>query len=212
MNLLGPYHVQNVQASHLSPSFRGPNSCGVESYGPTGTNECGMTPSQDSTCQNLYSLGLLCTNTTAVCPGPSTLGTHSGDDRIDVLWCLKSRHATSVIPPGTIKGAHFMQTSDFVQVTGVGDFMKLNIHKDDAGGELNPNGTPLVGFIYSSAFGTDTRDQVFDSTSCLGDSGLLMGTVTLHQGDASSPILSYSQCTSIPLTGGATVTGSPTDD
>ncbi len=65
--------------------------------------------------------------------------------------------------------------------------MKLNIHDDNAGGELDPNGPdlarkafysftlcetdislvsaiPLGDFIYSSAFGTDMRDQAFDST------------------------------------------------
>ncbi|KAK0243545.1 hypothetical protein EDD85DRAFT_762245, partial [Armillaria nabsnona] len=89
--------------------------------------------------------------------------------RTDVSWCFRSRHATRVIPEGTIKGTHFMQKPDFVQVTGIGDFIKLNIHNDNADGELDPNGpdlarNPLKYFIYSSAFRTDMRDHVFDST------------------------------------------------
>ncbi len=65
--------------------------------------------------------------------------------------------------------------------------MKLTIHNDDAGGEIDPNGSDLAGkafysftlcetdislftgsprrnFIYSAAFGMDTQDPVFDST------------------------------------------------
>ncbi|PBK64269.1 hypothetical protein ARMSODRAFT_893135 [Armillaria solidipes] len=87
--------------------------------------------------------------------------------RIDVSWCLK--RGTRIIPEGTIKGAYFVQTPDFLQVTSVGDFTQLNNHSDDAGGELDRNCSdlarnPLGDFIYSSAFGTDMRDQAFDLT------------------------------------------------
>ncbi|PBK94166.1 hypothetical protein ARMGADRAFT_1029982 [Armillaria gallica] len=136
------------------------------------------------------------------------------------------QHAIRVIPEGTIKGAHVVQTSDFVQVTGGGDFMKLNIHNDDADGELDRNGhdlsrNPLGDFIYSSAFCTDMWDQVFHSTGAAHFvSGLvippgrwkpstLMGTATFHPGDAFASIPSYSQCTTISSIGGTTATGSP---
>lgn len=63
-----------------------------------------------------------------------------------------------MIPDGTITGAHFIKTPDFVQVTGksafltrascliksfssgVGNLTFLNIPKGDAGGELDPHG------------------------------------------------------------------------
>src|SRR6201996_2671231 len=38
--------------------------------------------------------------------------------RIEVSWCIQSGHGTRVIPSGAITGAHFVQTPDFVQVTG----------------------------------------------------------------------------------------------
>ena len=44
------------------------------------------------------------------------------------------------MPDGTITGAHFVQTPDYVQVTGVGDLTLINIPKGDAGGELDPHG------------------------------------------------------------------------
>ncbi|KAK0243544.1 hypothetical protein EDD85DRAFT_786440 [Armillaria nabsnona] len=58
------------------------------------------------------------------------------------------QRATCVIPEGPIKGAHFMQKPDFVQVIGISedaffagvrDFMKLNIHNDDADGHAGPD-------------------------------------------------------------------------
>ncbi len=66
-----------------------------------------------------------------------------------------------MIPDQTLKGVHFVKTPEYVQVTGVGDFTKINIPQGDAGGELdnrgadgkgNP-GTSIVfpaqiGFIY----------------------------------------------------------------
>ncbi|KAK0435709.1 hypothetical protein EV421DRAFT_1716485, partial [Armillaria borealis] len=67
--------------------------------------------------------------------------------RIDVSWCLKSERGTRIIPEGTIKGALFVQTPDFVQVTAVGYFTKLNIHSDDADRELDPNGTDMRGQV-----------------------------------------------------------------
>ncbi|PBK94168.1 hypothetical protein ARMGADRAFT_1029984 [Armillaria gallica] len=122
-------------------------------------------------------------------------------------------------------------------------WIKFNIHNEDAGGELNLSGSdlarnPLRDFTYSSAFGADMRDQVFDSTVFVGvstfrfracdparkmaadccrciydligcDSEELMGTATSHPGDASTPILSSSQCTAVSSIGGTTATGSP---
>ncbi|SJL13357.1 uncharacterized protein ARMOST_16799 [Armillaria ostoyae] len=206
-----------------------------KAQGQTGINECGTMSSQDSMCQNLYinaiddlSVSHLRRTPRLIMhlPAPSIPGPHRSIERSDVSWCLKSERGTRIIPEGTSKGAHFMQTPDFVQVTGLGDFTQLNIHGDEVGGEPDRNGSDLArnllrDFICSSAFGTDMRDQVFDSMrnmpaadvfeSCLGDSGeddQLMGTVTFHPGDAPAPILSSSQSTTVSAIGGATATGS----
>lgn len=77
----------------------------------------------------------------------------------EVSWCLRDGYGTRLIPNGTIKGAHFVQTPDFVQITGTGDLTQLNIPKGDEGGELDPhgadgNGNPVGGLVFSSAFGT----------------------------------------------------------
>ena len=61
-------------------------------------------------------------------------------ERIEVSWCIKPGYGTRLIPAGAISGAHFVQTSDFVQVTGVGDLTLLNIPQGDDGGELDPHG------------------------------------------------------------------------
>ena len=53
---------------------------------------------------------------------------------------MKPGHGTRLIPDGAITGAHFVQTPDYVQVTGVGDLTKINIPQGDEGGELDPHG------------------------------------------------------------------------
>ena len=57
-----------------------------------------------------------------------------------------------MLPEGTVSGAHFVKTPDFVQVTGVGDFTKINVLKNDpaGGGELDPHGDDGNGEPYSS--------------------------------------------------------------
>ncbi|KAG8762453.1 hypothetical protein FRC11_009304 [Ceratobasidium sp. 423] len=79
-------------------------------------------------------------------------------EQIVVSWCVKPGYGTRLTPDGTIKGAHFVQTPDYVQVTGWGDFTKMNIPKGDAGGELDPHGAdglgnPHGGLVFGSTFG-----------------------------------------------------------
>jgi hypothetical protein len=57
-----------------------------------------------------------------------------------VAWCTKSGRGTRTIPNGTLRGIHFVKTPDYVQITGVGDFTKVNIPRGDAGGEFDPHG------------------------------------------------------------------------
>ncbi|KAK0218515.1 hypothetical protein EDD85DRAFT_781045 [Armillaria nabsnona] len=135
--------------------------------GQTGTNKCGTTSSQTSMCQNVYINGVddFCLW------APPTAGADSGignTERIEVSWCLKDGYGTRVIPSGAITGAHFVQTPDFIQVTGTGDLTKLNIPAGDTGGELDPhgadgNGNPIGGLVFSTAFGK--LEQVFEWTN-----------------------------------------------
>jgi len=107
--------------------------------------------------------------------------------RIEVSWCIKAcfpplvlpftlligrwqpGYGTRLIPDGTITGAHFVQTPDYVQVTGVGDLTKINIPAGDDGGELDPhgadgNGNPIGGLVFSKAF-TGQFEQLHEWTN-----------------------------------------------
>ncbi|RDX51785.1 hypothetical protein OH76DRAFT_1454722 [Lentinus brumalis] len=129
--------------------------------GQSGTNQCGNGSDQNSMCQNVYvnSLDDFCLFAPPQ-PGPdSVIG---NTERIEVAWCVQAGHGTRVIPDGTITGAHFVQTPDYVQVTGVGDLTKINIPQGDEGGELDPhgadgNGNPIGGLVFSNAFGSTAQ-------------------------------------------------------
>ncbi|KAG7439360.1 uncharacterized protein BT62DRAFT_983444 [Guyanagaster necrorhizus] len=135
--------------------------------GQSGTNKCGTTSSQNSMCQNVYINGVddFCLWAPPTAGAESTIG---DTERIEVSWCLKDGYGTRIIPSGAITGAHFVQTPDFIQVTGSGDLTKLNIPSGDAGGELDPhgadgNGNPIGGLVFSTAFGK--LEQVFEWTN-----------------------------------------------
>lgn len=87
-------------------------------------------------------------------PGPNSIIGET--ERIEVSWCLKNGYGTRLIPDGTILGAHFVQTPDYVQITGTGDLTKINVPKGDSGGELDPhgadgNGTCLSTYTFNSS-------------------------------------------------------------
>ncbi|KAF8600113.1 hypothetical protein BDV93DRAFT_608884 [Ceratobasidium sp. AG-I] len=123
-----------------------------------GTNQCGTKASQGSLCQNVFvnSVHDFC-----LWAPPYSDGHNSsvGDvEQIMVSWCMNDGYGTRLIPDGTIKGAHFVQTPDYVQVTGWGDFTKMNIPARDAGGELDPHGAdglgnPHGGLVFGNSFG-----------------------------------------------------------
>ncbi|KAG6839758.1 hypothetical protein C0991_011913 [Blastosporella zonata] len=111
-------HAQTYSATYL-PS----NAPAQSEEGQTGTNRCSTGSNQTSDCQNAY-----INSVTDWCvwappnPGPdSVIGntepTHS-HKRIEVAWCTKDGSGTRLIPDGAITGAHFVQTPDFVQITG----------------------------------------------------------------------------------------------
>ncbi|KAF8714603.1 carbohydrate-binding module family 13 protein, partial [Rhizoctonia solani] len=71
-------------------------------------------------------------------------------EEIMVAWCLNDGYGTRLIPDGTITGAHFVQTPDYVQVTGWGDLTKLNIPKGDSGG-ADGLGNPHGGLVFGKS-------------------------------------------------------------
>ncbi|KAG8969308.1 hypothetical protein FRC03_003409 [Tulasnella sp. 419] len=122
--------------------------------GQWGTNQCGTESKQDSNCQNLYinSIDDFCLW------APHTLAKVGDAERETVSYCLRSGYGTRLIPDGTIKGAHLVQTPDYIQITGMGDFTSMNIPKGDAGGELDPHGAdqkgnPIGGIVFGTSFG-----------------------------------------------------------
>jgi hypothetical protein len=104
--------------------------------GQTGINNCGTGSSQSSMCQTAW-----INDADDFCLwAPPSVGTIGDTERNEVAWCTKSGRGTRTIPNGTLKGVHFVRTPDYVQVTGVGDFTKINVPRGDAGGELDPHG------------------------------------------------------------------------
>ncbi|KAJ1030956.1 hypothetical protein NDA18_002181 [Ustilago nuda] len=88
--------------------------------------------------------------------GPAEYGTVGEKERSGVAYCTTDRHGTRLIPDGTIEGAHFVRTRDYVQVTGVGDFTSILIPDGDDGGEFDPHGAddlgnPIGGIVYTTA-------------------------------------------------------------
>ena len=71
---------------------------------------------------------------------PPSVGSIGATEREEVAWCTKTGRGTRTIPDGTLTGVHFVKTPDYVQVTGQGDFTKINVPQGDAGGELDPHG------------------------------------------------------------------------
>ncbi|KAG8988117.1 hypothetical protein FRB94_001843 [Tulasnella sp. JGI-2019a] len=126
--------------------------------GQYGTNACGTAANATSLCQNVYinSVQDFCIFGPPVKPGQ--FETISADERIEIAYCLNEGYGTRVMPEGTITGAHFVQTPDYVQITGWGDFTKIGITKGDYGGELDPhgydgNGNPIGGLVFGNSYG-----------------------------------------------------------
>lgn len=127
-----------------------PNQSQNEQYG---TNQCGTGSDQNANCQTAWinSLNDFCLW------GPPYPGAVGGTERVAVAWCTKSGRGTRVIPEGTLKGVHFVKTPEYVQITGVGDFTKMNIPLGDDGGEMDNKGAdgkgnPIGGLLFGNSF------------------------------------------------------------
>ncbi|BGP33320.1 hypothetical protein JCM10296v2_005118 [Rhodotorula toruloides] len=133
--------------------------------GQTGYNDCGTTDSQSSMCQTAY-----VNSVTDFCLwAPPTPGGSIGDtEEIEVAWCTASGHGARLMPQGTIHSAHMLVTPHYTQVTGTGDFTKINIQPGDDGGELDPhgatgNGNPVGSLVFSGG------QQIHEWTSFISD-------------------------------------------
>ncbi|KAF9534646.1 macrofage activating glycoprotein [Crepidotus variabilis] len=122
--------------------------------GQSGTNNCGTGNSDNSNCQTAW-----INSASDFCFWAPPTVSPIGDSEAEVVaYCTKSGRGSRLIPDGTLKGVHFVQTPEFVQITGVGDFTKVNVPKGDAGGELDNRGAdgkgnPVGGLLYGNSFG-----------------------------------------------------------
>ena len=145
--------------SQLPDQYMGSNRIPVGEGGQpggepqSGYNTCARnTWNQDSRCQTAWinSIDDFCLW------GPAEYGTVGEKERSGVAYCTTDKHGTRLIPDGTIEGAHFVRTRDYVQVTGVGDFTSILIPEGDDGGEFDPHGAddlgnPIGGILYTTA-------------------------------------------------------------
>jgi hypothetical protein len=75
--------------------------------------------------------------------GPPTRDTIGNSERISIAYCTHGNHGARVMPAGTLTGVHWVKTPEYVQITGVGDFTKINIPQGDDGGELDNHGADV---------------------------------------------------------------------
>ena len=98
-------------------------------------------------------------------------------EEIVVAYCTSPGRGTRLFPAGTILQAHLLvqyfvdarsskfdilhltsvETPDYIQITGVGQFTNINIAASDLGGELDPhgatgNGNPVGGLVFSNVW------------------------------------------------------------
>ncbi|KAH9816727.1 hypothetical protein DFH28DRAFT_186992 [Melampsora americana] len=117
--------------------------------GSWGYNQCGTKASPDSKCQNMY----LRSSEDFCLFGPHDLSGVSETEREAVSYCTKDGHGTRLIPPGTFESVHFVHTPHYVQITGRGNFTKINVKAGDDGGELDAagydaRGNPIGGIVF----------------------------------------------------------------
>ncbi|CAD6923287.1 unnamed protein product [Tilletia controversa] len=139
--------ASNARADSADANFSLDHLPNTWQDGQSGTDQCDkwMPSSQDSLCQ------------VAFINSSRSPGLVGDTERDEVAWCTKPGYGTRLIPDGTLHSVHFVKTPTYVQITGTGDFTKMNILPGDAGGELDPhgadgNGNPIGGLVYTNAF------------------------------------------------------------
>ncbi|KAF8582331.1 hypothetical protein K439DRAFT_1351531 [Ramaria rubella] len=81
-----------------------------------------------------------------------------------VAWCTKPGRGTRIIPAGALTGVQFMQTPDYLQVTGHINQTLINIFHGDSGGEEDPHGAdgrgnPLGSLIFTNGFPSNSGNN-----------------------------------------------------
>ncbi|KDE07056.1 hypothetical protein MVLG_02632 [Microbotryum lychnidis-dioicae p1A1 Lamole] len=129
--------------------------------GQIGYNDCyRRKDSPSAKCQTLYINSL-----TDFCLwAPQKKSSVGNAEATVVSYCTAAGHGSRLMPKGTIKGAHYIRTPHYIQITGVGDFTKLNIPKGDDGGELDPHGAdgtgnPKGGIVIANVDGRKVQIQ-----------------------------------------------------
>ncbi|CAH7668155.1 hypothetical protein PPACK8108_LOCUS2623 [Phakopsora pachyrhizi] len=119
------------------------------SGGQKGYNRCGTRAKPDSMCQNAF---IKSVEDFCFFAPPEVMNV--GDaERISVSYCSKDGYGARLFPKGTFKNLQYVRTPHYVQLTGVGDFTKVNVRSGDAGGELDPSGAdghgnPIGGLVF----------------------------------------------------------------
>jgi hypothetical protein len=158
-------HAQTYTATY------NPNSLpAITETDQIGTNQCGTGNNQTSLCQNMY-----VNNVQDFCLwGPQVAGSVIGNvEQIVIAYCTHPNRGTRLFPEGTLKSAHFVETPDYIQITGSGNFQNINIAAGDAGGELDPHGAdgfgnPHGGLVFSNVWNNGTNglgEQIHEWTN-----------------------------------------------
>lgn len=140
--------------------------------GQVGTNQCGEANSQTSLCQNVYVNG-----PDDFCLwGPQQTASIGNVEGEVVAYCTKPGRGTRLFPDGTILSAHFLETPDYIQITGTGVFTNIGVIPD-GGGELDPHGAegtgnPIGGLVFSNVWtgGSGAGQQIHEWTNFMSES------------------------------------------
>ncbi|KAK4689340.1 transcription factor C subunit 6, partial [Tremellales sp. Uapishka_1] len=107
---------------------------------------------------------------------PDPFSTVVGAELNVVSWCSKTGHNTRLIPDGTLHGVTYVKMNDYVQVSGQGDFTKINIAPGDLGGQFDSQNNTPAGAVMNAGSGqagswvTMISADTFCVRACTGDS------------------------------------------
>jgi hypothetical protein len=150
-----------IQAGNVVVNPNGPFPHTTEK-GQYGYNDCGTIDSPKSNCQTLR-----VNNVQDFCLwGPPYVSTIGNSEAVQVAWCSAPGHGSRLMPKGTLSGVHWISTPHYIQITGQGDFTKINLdpNNNDGGGELDPhgadgNGNPVGGIAIAKINGQNVQIQ-----------------------------------------------------
>ncbi|KZT00208.1 uncharacterized protein LAESUDRAFT_688399 [Laetiporus sulphureus 93-53] len=150
---------------------------GDERGSQVGYNICNSTTqNQDSYCQTLIVNEI---DDFCIYSSPDTNDTIGDSESYEVAWCTSDTHGTRLIPEGALKGVQYIYTANYIQIIGYIDQTQVNLQADDAGGELDPHGSDLLGnpmgaIVYSNQYPRNNTDnstytQIIEWTEFIGN-------------------------------------------